>query len=151
MDYKTYESLKSQLEDYFAQIIMNRFNEDFSNNFEFHISADYATHRRIDELLEQDGLDVFGMNVNMDGFQLLLNFNHDYLRIDKFPFTRLSVDLSNDGNYSVYLNSDSFDNKWQIHIEDEFQRYRTTDENEFQRILEDIKKVHLMLLLKRVT
>lgn len=151
MDYETYANLKSKIEVYFAQVIKNRFNECVSNNFELTVSADYETHRMVDKLLKHDGFDVFGVNVNMDGFQLLLNFRHVYLSIDKFPFTRLSVDFSNEGNYNVYLGADSFDNEWQIHIEDEFQRYRTIDKGEFETILEDIKKVHLMLLLKRLT
>lgn len=153
MEYQEYASLKNELEVYFASTIKSRFKEHFSNSFEQHlvISADYETHRLIDELLEKDGFDVYGMNVNMDGFQLLLNFKFDYLQIEKFPFTRLSVDFSNDGNYNVYLGTDSFDDEWQIHIEDEFQRYRTTEKDEFESVLKEIKKVHLMLLLKRVT
>ncbi len=152
MEYQDYTKLKSELEVYFASAIKNRFKEHFSKTFEQHliISADYPTHRLIDELLEQDGFEVHGMNINMDEFQLLLNFSHDYLQIEKFPFTRLSVDLSNDGNYNVYLGTDSFDDEWQIHLEDEYQRYRTTEKDEFENILNEIKKVHLMLLLKRV-
>ena len=88
------------------------------------------------------------MNVNMDGFQLLLDFSHDYLSVDNFPFTRLAVDFNNNGNYSVYLGESSFDNDWSVHLEDEFNRFRTLSEPEFISTLNEIKNTHLMLKLK---
>lgn len=87
--------------------------------------------------------------MRLDGFQLLLDFKHDYQKIENFIFTRLAVDFKNDGNYSVYIGNDSFDNEWTASLEDAFHRYRGMTEDDFEKLLRDIKKTHLMLLLKR--
>lgn len=147
MEYEIYAKLKSDLENYFAKIIKDRFEQYVSENFELTISADYETHRLIKNLLKKDGLDVFGMNVNMDGFQLLLDFKHQYQQIEGFPFTRMSVDLINDGDYNVYLSADSFDDDWTIFLEDQFQRFKNLNKETFEKIVNETKQVHLMMIL----
>ena len=149
MEYEIYATLKNELESYFAKIIKDRFKQHVSENFELTISADYETHRLIENLLDKDGLDVFGMNVNMDGFQLLLDFKHEYQQIENFPFTRISVDLTNNGNYNVYLSEDSFEDDWTIFLEDEYQRFRNLSKEAFEKIIDETKQVHVMMLLKQ--
>lgn len=148
MEYEKYAELKKNVEIYFATNIKKRFQDYVSEKFELHFSPDYLSHRLISDLLRKDGLEVYGMNANMDGFQLLLDFNHDYLVIDDFPFTRLSVDFENDGNYSVYLGENSFDDDWTVHLEDEYRRYLVFNEDVFVKALSEIKNVHLMFVLK---
>ena len=99
-------------------------------------------------MLRKDGFEVYGMNANMDGFLLLLDFSYEYQSIDNFSFTRLAVEFENDGNYSVYLGERSFDDEWNVHLEDEYSRYHMLKEEVFVKALSDIKNTHLMCVLK---
>ena len=148
MEYKKYDELKKDVEIYFAKIIKQRFQEYVTKNFELHFSPDYLSHRLINELLRNDGFEVYGMNANMDGFLLLLDFSYEYQSIDNFSFTRLAVEFENDGNYSVYLGERSFDDEWNVHLEDEYSRYHMLKEEVFVKSLSDIKNTHLMCVLK---
>ena len=148
MEHEKYAELKKDLEIYFAQIIKNRFQAYVSDNFELHFTPDYLSHRLISGLLLKDGFEVYGMNANMDGFQLLLDFSNEYQSIENFPFTRLAVDFENDGNYSVYLGENSFDDEWTLHLEDEYRRYLVINEEVFVKTLSEIKNTHLYFVLK---
>ena len=148
MEYEKYAELKRDVEVYFAEIIKQRFCEYVDENTSLHFSPDAQSHNLISDLLRNEGFDVFGMNINMDGFQLLLDFRHDYLMIENFPFTRLLVDFSNDGNYSVYLDENSFDDDWTTYLADDWKRYYTMKENDLVKVLSDRKNTHLTLRLK---
>ena len=148
MEYEKYAELKKEVEVYFAEIIKRRFNEYIDQNISLHFAPDAQSHNLISDLLRNEGFDVFGMNINMDGFQLLLDFRHDYLMIENFPFTRLLVDFSNDGNYSVYLDENSFDDDWTTYLADDWKRYYTMKENDLVKVLSDMKNTHLTLRLK---
>lgn len=148
MEYEKYAELKKDVEIYFAKIIKKRFQEFIEQEYELHFAPDYLSHRLISDLLSKDWLEVYGMNANMDGFQVLLDFKHDYLAIDNFPFTRLCVDFENDGNYSVYLSENSFDDDWTVHLEDEYSRYRMLKEEDFVYTLNEMKNTHLVFILK---
>lgn len=149
MDFSEFRIAKQETEKYFANIIKSRFQTYVAENFELDISVDYMTHALINDLLKGDGFEVFGMNANMDEFKLLLDFDHPYLRIENFPFSRISVSLKNDGNYSVYLGENSFEDDWHIDFEDDFHRHHMMSKEELQNILKEMKDVHLMLLLKK--
>ena len=151
MEQKKYFELVAEHKNYFAEIIKKSFKEYVDESLEghLHFAPDIHSHNLIEDILEKDGFEVYGMNVNMDGFQLLLNFKHDYQKIENFIFTRLAVDMKNDGNYSVYLDADSFETDWTADLEDEFHRYRDMKEEDFIKLLRDIKKTHLMLMIKR--
>jgi len=88
------------------------------------------------------------MNVNMHGFQLLLNFVQEYQSIDNFPFTRIAVDFENDGNYSVYLGEKNFEGDWNVHLEDEFKLHLVLNDDVIEKALDEFKKTHLIFLLK---
>jgi len=148
MEYEKYAELKKDVEIYFAKIIKKRFQEFIAEKYELYFAPDYESHRLISDLLRKDGLKVYGMNSNTDGFQLLLDFTHDYLAIDNFIFSRLSVDFENDGNYSVYLSENSFDDDWTVHLEDEYSRYRMLKEEDFLYTLNEMKNTHLVFILK---
>lgn len=148
MEHVKYVELKKDVEIYFSKIIKKRFEEYVAENFEFQFAPDYPSHRLIDHLLNKDGLEVYGMNANMDGFQLLLDFSYEYKSIDDFPFTRLVVDFENDGNYSIHLGENSFEDDWSIHLEDEYSRYLLSSEEVFIKALNEIKNTHLMFVLK---
>ncbi len=148
MDFQKYSELKKELEKYFANVIKERFRELIKENFDFTITADYLTHRAIENVLKNDGLDVYGMNVNMDGFQLLLDFDSQYLSINNFPFTRLVVEFENDGNYSVFLDEDSLNDEWIVNLEDYYKRYLNTNETDFLIALKEIEQIHLVMRLK---
>ena len=148
MEYEKYSELKKDVEVYFAEIIKQRFYDYVDKNISLHFAPDIQSHRLISELLWDDGFDVFGMNVNMDGFQLLLDFRLDYLKIENFPFTHLLVDFSNDGNYSVYLGEDSFDEEWTTHLEDDWSSFSLMNEIDLTKVLRDMKNTHLALRLK---
>ena len=89
------------------------------------------------------------MNVNMGGFQLLLDFDYEYLKVGSFSFSRITVDFNNDGNYSVYLGQNSFNHEWAVRLEDDFNRHHKMTEAELQQKLDEMKHAHLMLQLKR--
>jgi hypothetical protein len=148
MDYERYAALKKDLEVYFAEIIMKRFRNYVEEHTELHFAADFLSHELISDLLSVDGFSVYGMNVNMDGFEVLLDFHHDYMAIQNFLFTRVSVDFRNDGNYTVYLSEKSFNTDWSVHFHDEFARYTRISETEFQRLLDDVKNIHIKRVLK---
>jgi len=148
MEYEKYAELKKDVEIYFATQIKKRFQEYVSENVELHLAPDYLSHRLVSDLLSKDGLEVYGMNANMDGFQLLLDFSYDYQAIDNFPFTRLIVELKNDGNYSVYFGENRFEDEWNEHLEDEYSRYLKFDEAVIVKALNDTKNTHLFLVLK---
>jgi hypothetical protein len=148
MEYEKYAELKKDVEVYFAKIIKKRFKEYVVQNIELQFCPDYLSHRLVNDLLSKDRLEVYGMNANMDGFQLLLDFSHEYQAIDNFPFTRLIVELENDGNYSVYFGENSFEDEWNVHLEDESRRYMVLDEEVIVKALNDTKNTHLFLVLK---
>jgi hypothetical protein len=148
MEQATYFELKKELEIYFSNAIKRSLKEYAEENFELNFCADYTSQRLINGILEKDGFEVYGMNVNMDGFRLLLDFKYEYNKIENFIFTRLAVDFNNDGNYSIYLNENSFDDEWNSYIEDEFLRYRNMSQVDFEKLLVNIKKTHLMLMIK---
>ena len=145
-----YATFKKNVEMYFSKIIKGSFKEYFEENYEsdFELSPDFHSSELINKLLEKHGLEVYGMNANIDGFQLLLDFKHDYLSIDNFTFTRLAVDFKNDGTYSVCLGEDSFDDDWTVHLKDECNCCLSLNEEEFSNTLNEIKNMHLVMMLK---
>jgi len=152
MEQEKYFEIVKDLEIYFADLIKKRFKKYVDESLESHLhfAADIQSHNLIESLLEADGFEVYGMNVNMDGFQLLLDFKHEYRKIENFIFTRLAVDFKNDGNYSVYLNAErSFNTDWSVCLEDTFYRYRNINQADVENLVRNIKKTHLMLVLKR--
>jgi hypothetical protein len=148
MNYEKYAELKTDIEIYFANIIKKRFQEYVAKNSELHFEPEIFSHRLINDMLRKDGFEVFGMNANMDGFQLLLDFSYEYKSIDNFPFTRLVIEFENDGNYSVYLGEKSFKDEWTIDLEDEYKRFLLMDEQVFREALNAFKNTHLILILK---
>jgi hypothetical protein len=149
MEYSEYFEVKRDVENYFANIIKSRFKKYVDENFEFDIRVDYLTHKQIEELLEDDGFEVYGMNANMDEFKLLLDFGMPYMQSDTLPFTRVNITLQNDGNYSVYLGKSSFDDDWDVEFEDHYRRYLKMTKEDLQRAIKLIKDTHLMLMLKK--
>jgi hypothetical protein len=151
MEKEKYYELINELEIYFADVIKKRFKEYVNESFEsnLHFAPDIQSHNLINDLLENEGFEVYGMNVNMDGFQLLLDFKYTYLKIENFMFTRLAVDFKNDGNYTVYLDTNSFEDNWTANLVDDFHRYFKMTEDDLEKLIRDIKKTHLMLILKR--
>jgi len=149
MEYSEYVEIKRDVENYFANIIKSRFKTYVDENFEFDIRLDYLTHREIEDLLRDDGFDVYGMSANMDEFKLLLDFGNSYMQSQTLPFTRVSITLNNDGNYGVYLGENSFDDDWDIEFIDEFQRYLKMSKEDLQSAIKLIKDTHLMLMLKK--
>lgn len=148
MEYEKYAELKEDVEVYFAQIIKKRFKEYVIENFELQFAPDYVSHGLINDLLRKDGFEVFGMNANKNGFQLLLDFSDEYQSIDNFCFTRLTVEFNRDGGYSVYLGENSFKYEWTVHLEDEFNRYYLLNEEVFVETLSEIKNTHLIFVLQ---
>ena len=148
MEYSEYSEIKRDVENYFANIIKSRFKTYVDENFEFDIRVDYITHQQIEDLLKDDGFDVFGMNANMDEFKLLLDFGSPFLQSQNLPFTRVSITLNNDGNYGVYLGENSFDDEWHIEFEDFYHSYRKMTKEDLQIAIKSIKDVHLLLMLK---
>jgi hypothetical protein len=148
MEHDRYIVLKRDLEVYFAGAIKKRFKDYVDENTELHFAADIFSHNLINELLSTDGFSVYGINVNMDGFQVLLNFHRDYGALPNFIFTRLSVDFKSDGNYTVYLGEKSFMADWDAYLDDEFLRFTQVSEAEFLRLLADVKNEHLTRCLK---
>ena len=149
MEYSEYFQVKKDVENYFANIIKSRFKKYVEENFEFDIRVDYLTHKQIEELLEDDGFGVYGMNANMDEFKLLLDFGVPYMQSNTLPFTRVNLTLKNDGNYSVYLDESSFDDDWDVDFEDHFRRYLKMTKEDLQNAIKLIKDTHLMLMLKK--
>ena len=149
MDYSEYIEIKRDVENYFANIIKSRFKKYVDENFEFDIRVDYITHKQIEDLLKDDGFEVFGMNANMDEFKLLLDFGMPYMQSESLPFTRVSITLNNDGNYGVYLGESSFDDDWHLEFEDDFHRYLKMTKEDLQSAIKTIKDTHLMLMLKK--
>lgn len=149
MEYNEYVETKRDVENYFANIIKSRFKTYVDENFEFDIRVDYLTHREIENLLRDDGFDVYGMSANMDEFKLLLDFGNPYMQSQTLPFTRVSITLNNDGNYGVYLGENSFDDDWDIEFIDEFHRYLKMPKEDLQSAIKSLKETHLMLMLKK--
>ena len=149
MDYSEYIEIKRDVENYFANIIKSRFKKYVDENFEFDIRVDYITHKQIEDLLKDDGFDVFGMNANMDEFKLLLDFGMPYMQSQTLPFTRVSITLNNDGNYGVYLGESSFEDDWYLEFEDDFHHYLKMTKEDLQSAIKTIKDTHLMLMLKK--
>ena len=149
MEYSEYVEIKKDIESYFASIIKNRFKTYVDENFEFDIRVDYLTHREIENLLRDDGFDVYGMSANMDEFKLFLDFGNSYMQSQTLPFTRVSITLNNEGNYGVYLSENSFDEDWDIEFEDDFHRYLKMTKEDLESAIKSIKETHLMLMLKK--
>lgn len=149
MEYGEYVEIKRDIESYFASIIKSRFKTYVDENFEFDIRVDYLTHREIENLLRDDGFDVYGMSANMDEFKLLLDFGNSYMQSQTLPFTRVSITLNNNGNYGVYLGESSFDDDWDLEFEDDFHRYLKMTKEDLQSAIKSIKDTHLMLMLKK--
>lgn len=149
MEYNEYVETKRDVENYFANIIKSRFKTYVDENFEFDIRVDYLTHREIENLLRDDGFDVYGMSANMDEFKLLLDFGNPYMQSQTLPFTRVSITLNNDGNYGVYLGENSFDDDWDIEFIDEFHRYLKMSKEDLESAIKSLKETHLLLMLKK--
>lgn len=148
MKYERYLELKRDLESYFSTVIKERFKHEVEENMGLDIAADFATHELVEKLLGSDGFDVYGMSVNMDRFQLHLEFNHEYKSRCTIPFSYVSVDFVNDGNYSVDLDSDCFERDWTVNLEDGWLSLEKVSEDEFVELLENIRKSHLLVRLK---
>jgi septum formation topological specificity factor MinE len=147
MDYIQYNKLRGELEDYFLTIIKDRFDNYISQNFQLVVTVDYETHLVIEDLLKNDGLDVYGMNANNTDFRLLLNFGSPYFDPVLLPFTRIEVILSSDGNYNAHLSSSNL-NQLQVELVDDYNRYVKMTEDEVKESISFIKNTHLVLKLK---
>ena len=147
MQYEKYNELKTEIEIYFADIIKNKFKNHFQEENKFTIIPDIQSHRQIRKLLSNDGLILYGMNVNTDNFELLFNFKKYYCDIENFFYTRLFVTFENHGNYSVYLNEASFERSWDVHLEDQYNKSLQLSEEDFLKVISGTKNMHLFKLL----
>ena len=148
MNLNQYKNEKQDIENYFSKEIKSRFKNYVDENYEIDLCADYETHEKINNILKNDGFEVYGMNINMDGFYLHLDFGENYAEIEGFPFTRLIVSFSNDGNYNVSLDEDAFSSPWEVIFEDAFDNYTAMTPQQLKDMIQEIKKVHLSYLLK---
>ena len=148
MNLNQHNNEKQDIENYFSEQIKSRFKNYVDENYAIDLCADYETHEKINEILKSDGLEVYGMNINMDGFYLQLDFGTGYMEIDDFPFTRITVAFSNDGNYNVSLDEDAFSSPWEVTFEDAFDNYTAMTPQQLKDMIQEIKKMHITQLLK---
>ena len=138
-----------QLEEYFSKILKTRFKELANKNLDFDITFDYQTHKAVDKLLEEDGLVMCGMSVNLNEFALHLEFDSVYKESADFPFDRLTIGLGNDGDYFLRLNENLFSKEWSAQLEDNYRRYLRRTTEELRDSIKNIELIHMGLLLKR--
>lgn len=148
MDLENHKIIKYELQKYFAKILKNRFKKYYEDSGSFEITIDYDTHCLIESLVSCDGFEVFGMSATMDCLQVYLDFSQEYLAIERFPFSRLTISFINDGNYYITLNKDFFENDLQVSIQDDFHNLALISEQDLKLIADQMQQAHMMLLLK---
>lgn len=140
--------IKHELQNYFSKTLKNRFKKYYEDSGSLEITIDYDTHCLIESLVSCDGFEVFGMSATMDCFQVYLDFSQEYLAIEKFPFSRLTISFVNDGNYHVTLNDSFFEKDLQVFIQDDFNNLTLISEHDLQLISNQIQQTHMFMLLK---
>jgi hypothetical protein len=126
-------------------IIKGAFEKTFRFDDSFEISADYDTHRRIDDVVEGLGLTVYGMSVAPSEFTITFEFNGAYQNMEcsERP-TYCHIRLQNDGEYSFNISNNDLKKNWFLGITDHQFNTKTLSE---EAILETLNEMNQVLLL----
>jgi hypothetical protein len=128
----TNTDLQQKFESNLEALIKSCFrNELYDDSDEFYIAADYDTSCRLNDLVKNIGLEVYGMSITPSNFIITFEFVGDY---QKLHFSHRApqychINLDNDGNYDLVLTKDDLNKKFWIRITDiEFNRKELGDD-----------------------
>jgi len=126
-------------------IIKSAFEKVLRLDDDFEISADYDTHRRIEDVVRELGLTVYGMSVTPSEFTITFEFDGAYQSMECLERpTYCHISLQNDGDYSLNLSSDDLKNNWYLRITDHNFNIKLLSE---ETILETLKEMNQVLLV----
>jgi hypothetical protein len=141
-------SAQNEIDSYelkLESIIKSAFEKVLRLDDDFEISADYDTHRRIEDVVEGLGLTVYGMSVTPSEFTITFEFDGAYRNMECFERpTYCHISLRNDGEYSFNISNNDLKNNWDLKITDHNFNIKLLTE---ETILETLKEMNQVLLV----
>lgn len=126
--------------------IKSAFETVIREDNKFDISADFETHTRINDAVENLHLEVYGMSVTPSEFTITFEFCGSFLDIKaKAKPKHCAIRLENDGNYYLTLKEDDLKKSWYLAITGINDSFKSLNEDE---ILDCLNKFDKNLLLR---
>lgn len=133
--------LQKEVEKNLEHQIKRVFRDAIDEDGDFDIEADNNTHSRINDLVEKIGLEVSGMRIRQSEFTIEFEFGERYLRIPNFPLRECRIDLKNDGNYYLTLDTESLSDSWWLAITNNLYNFKDVSNETVIQVLKDMNKV----------
>jgi len=142
--------VKDKLSDFEKELetaIKSSFRKAFQQDAEFEIAADYDTHSRVNDVVAELDLEIYGMSVTPSEFTITFEFCGSFEEIDSKSKPRYCrVSLENDGNYYLTLTEDDLKVSWYLRITDVNFNLKTVPED----VMEDCLTQYNHTLLNKL-
>jgi len=144
----TRHSELSKFERKLESIIKGAFEKALKLDDDFEISADYDTHRRIDDVVKGLGLTVYGMSVTPSEFTITFEFDGPYQNMECMERpTYCHIKLQNDGEYSFNISNNDLKKNWYLGITDHHFNIKLLSEETILETLNEMNQVMLVTVL----
>lgn len=129
-------------------IIKSAFEKVIRLDDDFEISADYDTHRRIEDVVKGLGLTVYGMSVTPSEFTITFEFDGPYQNMESTERpTYCHIKLQNDGEYSFNISNNDLKKNWYLGITDHHFNIKLLSEETILETLNEMNQVMLVTVL----
>lgn len=139
-----------ELKLFFQEQIRNELSTLVREYGGFTVDATYRSVAVLDGAMYKHGLEVYGMAIRPDEFEITFELGHDYLQIPNLPVRYIQIAFSNDGNYHVDLDEDELEDDLQISFDTSIYSFSKCSEEEKEWFVDEIKKVHFQYVLSRL-
>jgi hypothetical protein len=144
----TAQSELSDFERKLESIIKGAFGRVIEDDSDFEIAADYDTHRRIDDVVEGLGLEVYGMSVTPSEFTIIFEFVGPYATMEcQHPPRYCRIAFENDGEYSLSISQDDLQAPWDLSITDTNFNIKSVPEEVMLETLKEMGRIMLLTVL----
>ena len=118
---------------------------------EFHIAADYATHCKLNNIMNSIGLEVYGMRITQSEFEITFQFIGAYeeLQITINAPKYCHISFNNDGNYDLVLRKSDLSHNLLMRITDSEFNKKKIGEDKFDEILKAMIDTLIVYHIKR--
>lgn len=128
--------------------IKSAFEKTLRNDGDFEIAADYDTHRRVEELVEGIGLNVYGMSITPDEFTITFKFTGSFETIKSIKKPNYCrIKLNNNGEYFFNITENDLKKNWYCGVTDIFFNTKSISNEEILETIEEMNQVLMLAIL----
>ncbi len=137
------------LRDYLLSQVVGELRSLIKQFGKFRLDVTLRTAELLNAAMTKHGLEVYGMAVTPDEFEITFELGQHYLDIPGLPIRYCRITFANDGDYQVYLDEDDLESELFVSVEDGIFNFAKCSEAEKAGFVDEIKKVHMLYLLAR--